>query len=564
MSLDLALKLQKKGIMMHRLVFVVFFLQRIALQMVYKNLPWKNTILMMVFIALCAAMEEGLAAFQAFDNLWVLRIIRFVQCSICSVMIIFTEDSTDSGTMVLALLIMFVVDMALTFDITDKAYALGSAAALGLVLLIVMLIKMKVYKDNEWMFMFFAAVLIGLVLICEAFAFAEYIKYKDQELLDERRRFETIVEKNENILNMQYKLRNTNDQLNIQKIDLQRANKQIKEANEEMKVQEEIMRYIASSFDMPSITERIVDSVMEVKKLGFCAVYIKENVYNNKERHYVIKSKIHNLEDVIRQHMEEIFFRMKRTDSSELIIHNNFDDMEYLKEFNINSVYIKVLGDKNDKYGLLMVGDSRRNLFEDNLSFYKAITAQSNIAVNNVKIYNNMQHLARTDGLTGINNRIYFNELFKETADKIKEKNGAISVALFDIDKFKNVNDTYGHLAGDEVIKRIASVTAKHMEENDGFICRYGGEEFVVVLPDKNLSEAEPIIKALFDKLCEQVVTYNANDIKLSVSVGLTSYPEVCSDTDELLKRADWCMYYAKEHGRHQLKLDDGKIEKQN
>ena len=175
-----------------------------------------------------------------------------------------------------------------------------------------------------------------------------------------------------------------------------------------------------------------------------------------------------------------------------------------------------------------------------------------------------MQHLARTDGLTGINNRIYFNELFKETANRIKEKKGVLSVALFDIDKFKNVNDTYGHLAGDEVIKRIASVTAKHMEENEGFICRYGGEEFVVVLPDRNLSEAEPIIKELFDKLCEQVVTYNANDIKLSVSVGLTSYPEVCSDTDELLKRADWCMYYAKEHGRHQLKLDDGNIEKQN
>lgn len=565
MSLDLAVKLQKKGLMLHRLIYVIFVLQRVAVQMVYKSLPWKNTILMIIFIVLCAAMEEVLALFSSFNNLYALRIIRFVQCAFSSIMIIFTEDNTDSGTMVLALLIMFVVDLALTFDITDKSYALISAGALGGILLIVLMIKMTVYRDNEWMFMFFAVILIGLILLSEAYAFAEYIKYKDEELLNERRKFENIVEKNENILNMQYKLRNTNDQLNIQKIDLQRANKLIKESNDEMKVQEDILRHIASSFDVPDISEKIVDSIMDVKKLGFCAVYIKENVYHNKHRHYVVKSKIEEMEEVIRKHMEEIYYTMLRTDSYEKIIHENLEsDMTFLKDYNINSVYVKVLGDENDKYGLFMIGDSKLKLFDDNMSFYNAITTQFNIAISNARIYNDMRHMARTDGLTGINNRIYFNELFKETAEKIVEKKGTISVALFDIDKFKNVNDTYGHLAGDEVIKRIASVTDKYIDEHDGFICRYGGEEFVAVLPDRDLKEAEPIINGLFEKLCDQVVVYNGNSIPLSVSVGLTAYPEVCDDTEQLLKRADWSMYYAKEHGRHQLKVDDGTIEKSN
>ncbi len=564
MNIELALKLQKKGIMMHRIVLVVFLLQRLTLHLVYRELHWKNSLLMLIFIVLCAVLEETLSFSSAFKNIWVLRAVRMIQCTCCAIMIVFTESTTDSGTMVLALLVMFVVDLFLTFDVTDKSYALGSAAIMGIIIIIILLIRMTVHKDNEWMFMLFAAALIGVVLICEAFSFAEYIKFKDEELLSERRKFENIVEKNENILNMQYKLRNTNDQLNIQKIDLQRANKQIKEANEEMKVQEEIMRYIATSFDVTNISNKIVDSIMNVKKLGFCAVYIKENVYHNKKRNYVIKSNVSTLEEKIKQNMEEIYYQMIRTNSSEKIINDKVgEQITFLKDVNINSVYIKLLGGKKERYGLFMVGDSKLNLFDENRSFYNAIIAQYDIAISNVKIYNNMQHMARTDGLTGINNRLYFNELFDETAKKIVEEKGKLSVALFDIDKFKNVNDTYGHLAGDEVIKRIAKVTAECIDENDGFICRYGGEEFVVALPDKDIKEAEPIIQTLFEKLCSQVVTYNDNDIKLSVSVGLTSYPEFCDNTEDLLKRADWCMYYAKEHGRKQMKLDDGKLEKQ-
>ena len=133
---------------------------------------------------------------------------------------------------------------------------------------------------------------------------------------------------------------------------------------------------------------------------------------------------------------------------------------------------------------------------------------------------------------------------------------------MFDIDKFKSVNDTYGHLAGDEVIKCIASVIEQHTEKYDGFVCRYGGEEFVIALPNMKLEAAQTIIEDLFDKICSKVVRYNEFEIPLSVSIGLTSYPEICENQDEILKRADWCMYYAKKHGRHQICVDDGSIER--
>lgn len=564
MNIKLAAKLQQKVIMTHRVVFILFVLQRIALQVVYRNLPVGNTIRLCVFVVLCAVLEELLLRFSCFGHLYVLRAIRFLQCAITSVMLIFTESTTDSGTMALGLLMLFAVDLFITFDITDKTYVYGTAAGIGAVILVALFIRMGMHNDNEWMFMFFASILIALVLVSLANIFSEYMKYKDKQLLDERRKFENIVEKNENILNMQNKLRNTNDQLNIQKLDLQRANKQIKEANEEMKAQAEIMHYLASSFDVPKISDQITDAIMNVKKLGFCAVYIKENVYLNKTATYVIKTKNDKLHDAVKEHMESIFEKMSGAGESERFVHENFSEsIPYLKELNINSVYIKVLGIEDDTYGLFMLGDSRRELFKDNMSFYNAIIAQFDIAISNAKIYNNMQHMARKDGLTGINNRIYFNQLFKQHAEEIAKSKSCMSVALFDIDKFKSVNDTYGHLAGDEVIKRIASVTEECIDRHDGFVCRYGGEEFVAVLPERNITEAEPIIQELFEELCRQVVEYNEYKIHLSVSVGLTSYPEVCKSTDELLKRADWCMYYAKEHGRHQLKVDDGTIDRE-
>lgn len=564
MNIDVVSKFQKRIQMIHHYVFLLFIIQRVSVQLIHMNLSWTNTIIMIVFSLLCSMIERFLAVHNSFDNLYILRAIRLIQCVFCCIMIIFTNVTDYSGTSIYAMLMMFSFDLILSFDFNDRASILLRVGVLEGLAFIMIFIKMVAFNDNDWFPMLFSAVIIGLVLVGNAFIFYEYIELKDKELFKEQRKVENIVEKNENILNMQKRLQNTNDQLNYQKNELKRANKVIKEANEEMKVQEEILMHIASSFDVPDISERIVDSVMNVRNHVFCAVYIRRNVYHNKHRHYVVKSKKGDMDNTIKDNIEDIYNSMISAKCYEKSINDNINiEMPFLSGFFINSVYVKVLGVNDDIYGLFMIGDNRVGLFNDNMSFYNSVIAQSDIAIRNAKMYNDMKHMARTDGLTGINNRIYFNQLFKETASKIVDNNGCMSVALFDIDKFKNVNDTYGHLAGDEVIKRVASVTDDYIDEHEGFICRYGGEEFVAVLPDRDIKAAEPIIRGLFEKLCEQIITYNDKDIPLSVSVGLTSYPNPCDDTEQLLKRADWCMYYAKEHGRHQVRLDDGSDNKE-
>ena len=141
--------------------------------------------------------------------------------------------------------------------------------------------------------------------------------------------------------------------------------------------------------------------------------------------------------------------------------------------------------------------------------------------------------------------------------EKTLRQQKALTVALFDIDKFKRINDTYGHLVGDEVIKKIASITAHAIEETElGFICRYGGEEFVIALPDMSVEQALPIIQKLHTEIATTAVEAYGHVVTMNVSIGVSAYPELCDDVNQLIKRADWSMYYAKEHGRGQIKVD--------
>ena len=480
-----------------------------------------------------------------------------------SVIILFLHGSKNSEIMLLVVWLMFVIDFFISMKLENQIYVILFIMLIGFPILSVILIQMVFNPNNQWTFFFFDMLMLLVVLAGETFLFLDYMVRLNKTIVAQHYELEEIAEKNENILNMQKKLKKTNEQLNIQKLDLQIANMQIKEANSEMIAQAEILRYIAMSFDVAKISNQITDSIMRVKKLGFCAVYIKEGVYLNKYANYVIKTDIGQLQSKIKEHIEDIYQSMTAENKNEAIFHENIKkEFPFLTDIDIHSVYVKILGLDEDAYGLFMLGDCKSNFFADNMSFYHAVIAQYDIAIGNAKIYNEMQNMARKDGLTGINNRIYFSELFKKAVSEMKKKNGYMSVALFDIDKFKNVNDTYGHLAGDEVIKRIASVTESYIEKYNGFVCRYGGEEFVAVLPDRKLEVAQSIIEELFEELCRQIVIYNGTKIHMSVSIGLTAYPEACKNTDDLLKRADWCMYYAKEHGRCQINVDDGSIQR--
>lgn len=163
----------------------------------------------------------------------------------------------------------------------------------------------------------------------------------------------------------------------------------------------------------------------------------------------------------------------------------------------------------------------------------------------------NAKEKALYDGLTGVYNRASFNDRIKIEVEKARRTGRSLFVIMLDLDHFKRINDNYGHQTGDMVLKIFASQTKKVIRNID-FIGRYGGEEFVVLLPEIKLELALEIAERIRKKIENTKLIYNKKTFKVTVSVGMTAYKE--GDTPEsLIERADQALYQAKNSGRNKV-----------
>ena len=160
------------------------------------------------------------------------------------------------------------------------------------------------------------------------------------------------------------------------------------------------------------------------------------------------------------------------------------------------------------------------------------------------------ENKAYIDGLTGVNNRNKFDEIFEEELKSTKRYNSPLSIAIIDIDKFKNFNDTFGHLIGDEVLITMAQTVKKSVRESDVF-ARWGGEEFTVLFKNTSASTAEEVSQKLKDKIQENE---HPTAGKITASFGVTEYKE--GDTlESIFNRCDDALYLAKENGRNRVEV---------
>ncbi len=177
-----------------------------------------------------------------------------------------------------------------------------------------------------------------------------------------------------------------------------------------------------------------------------------------------------------------------------------------------------------------------------------------------LKIRKQLKYLAKTDSLTNLYNRRTLFEQGGHLVDTAISEQQSLSVILLDIDFFKNINDTYGHDVGDNVIKAIAQLGSETMRSRDVF-ARLGGEEFAGVLPGVTCTEA----KAIAERLREKVENMELSTLKIkqqvTVSIGVACLDLVSPDFDELLNAADIAMYFAKANGRNRVCLYNENIE---
>ncbi len=164
-------------------------------------------------------------------------------------------------------------------------------------------------------------------------------------------------------------------------------------------------------------------------------------------------------------------------------------------------------------------------------------------------LHQQMSLMAYTDPLTNIYNRLHFGHFLDAEIDRVKRYGGTFSIIFFDLDRFKEVNDEYGHLVGDEVLKRVTEIVEKANRNADIF-ARYGGEEFIILAPATDIAGA----RVHAERLRKDIEHHRFSEIShLTCSFGVAEYKPDADDVTSLFKRADTALYNAKKLGRNRV-----------
>lgn len=210
-----------------------------------------------------------------------------------------------------------------------------------------------------------------------------------------------------------------------------------------------------------------------------------------------------------------------------------------------------ILKSKNKKLGLLGIAraDGLGDFSEDDLNLFSLIGNQSAIGIGNALSHERAQELAITDELTKCYTRRHFRECLEEEIRRAKRYKKVFSLAMFDIDDFKVINDRYGHVQGDKVLIEMSKLVKNTLRDTD-LICRYGGEEFVIVMPetgrDGAINASERIGKIMRNKR----FLISGKVAHITLSFGVASYPFDGVGSKDLIRKADQSLYKAKAGGK--------------
>jgi len=177
------------------------------------------------------------------------------------------------------------------------------------------------------------------------------------------------------------------------------------------------------------------------------------------------------------------------------------------------------------------------------------------LAMNNALAHERLQRLAALDPLTGIYNRRFGLVRLREEFGKAVRANSPLGVLMLDIDHFKSVNDTYGHMVGDRLLKSVCVVARSALREGD-VLLRYGGEEFLAILPAASAENLREVGERIRKSVEDSTITEGAKTVRVTLSVGGASYPNqnVGSD-DALIQLSDEALYQAKDSGRNRVQI---------
>lgn len=227
-------------------------------------------------------------------------------------------------------------------------------------------------------------------------------------------------------------------------------------------------------------------------------------------------------------------------------------NLEKLKLLNCEILAPVIVKDRIN--GLLVLGPCKyeHEYHEEDWEFLSALMGMANVAIENSYLHT----LSITDGLTKAYLRRYFLFRLEEEVKRVRRYGGGISVLMIDLDFFKKINDTYGHQAGDKVLKKFVEIV-KGISRSTDLIARYGGEEFAILATETSRDGAIIYAERIRSSVENHEFEIGATKIKVTVSLGVASYPVDASKQNDLIAKADEMLYKAKEGGRNRVCLPE-------
>lgn len=210
--------------------------------------------------------------------------------------------------------------------------------------------------------------------------------------------------------------------------------------------------------------------------------------------------------------------------------------------------------------GIFMLGFNKTNISEYEKNVLEILTNQTSIAISNAMLFEKVNLMATTDGLTGVYNHRFFQEKLSEELERAIRYNEKLVFMLLDIDFFKKVNDTYGHPVGDLVLKNISQCLKAEARKVD-IVARYGGEEFAVIMVQTGKEGGLKFAERLRETIQKKEILFSGGKLNVTTSIGLACFPEDAKDKSRLIEKADKALYKAKKTGRNRVVAYDINIE---
>ncbi|WP_051585942.1 sensor domain-containing diguanylate cyclase [Caldanaerobius polysaccharolyticus] len=322
-------------------------------------------------------------------------------------------------------------------------------------------------------------------------------------------------------------------------------------ANKKLKALYDMLSIINSRLDVNQVGEAIIDAISNVVNFSGVAIFLGKG---ESELEIVAwdMGEVEHCDTKVATD-KEFVQTLLRIDEPAIIDCCNDKDSLLCSYFNFKSCMIVPLVQNIKTIGAILLFHDYQNAFsKENLDIVTMISRQGAIALYNAKLYREMTQKSITDPITKLYNRRYFTDIIKDIVEICQREDLNVSLIMIDIDYFKRVNDTYGHLIGDEVIKELAS-RIKMCTRGDDIVARYGGEEFVVVLPSLDEQQAYTIAERIRKEIAARPFTTSAGELHVTVSAGICEYPAKADSLERLIANADRALYMAKARGRNKV-----------